>query len=327
MSRWNTGEKTYQMAKSLRRQRGGFTAVYLMDALRCGYRHQASPENYFVLRFYELDERERGTYLTSGRSSMADRRLNRFMTKKNNQILASKHLFYRHFSDLVRRKSLYVPEVSLTEFLNFLEAHETVVLKPDRGLMGHGIEKVQTKEIEDKKELYERCRDGGLLIEEKIRQHEELEKISSCVNSIRINAARDSKGKIRLIGACLKCGAEEAAADNFHSGGIAYPLDLKTGTVAGPGRNNKEIRDYERHPGSLVYMPGFTVPCWDAVIACVTQAMEHMPKIGYIGWDIAVTPEGPEMIEGNCHWPGGNIIQLDGIGKYPLIQECLEGVE
>ena len=111
------------------------------------------------------------------------------------------------------------------------------------------------------------------MIEEKIRQHEELEKISSCVNSIRINAARDSKGKIRLIGACLKCGAEEAAADDFHSGGIAYPLDLKTGTVAGPGRNNKEIRDYERHPGSLVYMRIYSA-CWDAVIACVTQAME-----------------------------------------------------
>ncbi len=51
--------------------------------------------------------------------------------------------------------------------------------------------------------------------------------------------------------------------------------------------------------------------------------MERMPELGYVGWDIAVTPKGAELIEGNCHWPGGNIIQLDKIGKYPLIKECL----
>ena len=54
------------------------------------------------------------------------------------------------------------------------------------------------------------------------------------------------------------------------------------------------------------------------------QAMEMIPELGYVGWDIAVTPKGAELIEGNCHWPGGNIIQLDKIGKYPLIKECLK---
>ena len=51
--------------------------------------------------------------------------------------------------------------------------------------------------------------------------------------------------------------------------------------------------------------------------------MDIVPSIGYIGWDMAVTPDGVELIEGNYNWPGGNIIQFDGVGKYPAVLECL----
>ncbi len=326
MSRWSAGKKIYQMARELKRQRGGFTGAYVLDAARCSCRYQASPENYFVLRFYELNGEERETYLTSGRSAMADRKLNQFMTEEKNQIMSHKHLFYQYFSEFLHRESIYVPEVSYPEFSAFLDSHEMFILKPDRGIMGRGIEKLCTDNVKEREALYNECKTAKLLVEQVIRQHAELEKISNCVNSVRVNAARDRKGAVRFIGACLKCGAKGASADNFHSGGIAYPLNMKTGIVTGPGRNNTEIKDYEYHPGSSVYMPGFSVPYWKEVIACAMKAMERMPELGYVGWDIAVTPKGPELIEGNCHWPGGNIIQLDKIGKYPLIKECLEGV-
>lgn len=324
MSRWSAGKKIYQMAKRLKGQRGGFTAVYFLDALICSFRHQTSPENYYVLRFFELSEKERQTYLTSGRSAMADRELNRSMTREKEILLSCKHLFYQSFSDFVHRDFLYVPEASYLDFSMFLDAHDWFIVKPDRGIMGRGIEKMCAGEVEDRKALFEKCAGGKCLVEQVIWQHEALEQISTCVNSVRINAARDRKGNIRLIGGCLKCGAKGAAADNFHLGGVAYPLELDTGIVVGAGRNNMEIRDYEYHPGSSVCMQGFIVPHWEAVRACAVQAMEVIPELGYVGWDIAVTPDGVELIEGNCHWPGGNIIQLDNIGKYPLIKECLK---
>lgn len=326
MSRWSAGKRICRMAGELKKQRGGLACAYALDAMRCSYKHQASPENYFVLRFYGLAEKARETYLTSGRSAMADRKLNRFMTGEDNRIMSCKHLFYQEFSEFVGRETIYVPDASYPAFSAFLDRHAAVVLKPDRGIMGQGIEKLRTQDVGDRKALFDRCQTAGFLAEQAIIQHDRLNEISSCVNSVRINMARDGEGKIRFIGACLKCGALGAAADNFHSGGIAYPLALDTGVVTGPGRNNTEIKDYEYHPGSSVSMPGFAVPCWEAVRRCAFRAMEHMPQLGYVGWDIAVTPEGPELIEGNCHWPGGNIIQLDGIGKYPLIKECLEGV-
>lgn len=238
--------------------------------------------------------------------------------------MSTKHLFYKRFEGLVNRKTLYVPESDYEQFSLFLDTQDTLILKPDRGIMGRGIEKIHTKNIVDRKSFFEKCQNEKLLLEELIRQHEVLESISpGCVNSVRINAARNKKGELYLIGACLKCGGAGAVADNFHSGGIAYPVDLTTGTIVGPGRNNTEIKDYEMHPGSQVLMKGLILPHWEEVKMCVSEAMKRMPEIGYVGWDIAITQSGPELIEGNCNWPGGNIIQLDKIGKYPLIKECL----
>ena len=138
----------------------------------------------------------------------------------------------------------------------------------------------------------------------------------------RFQAEIGRGGRVRLIGACLKCGGQGAATDNFHTGGIAYPLELASGRVSGPGRNNTDLGDYTRHPASGAYLPGFQVPFWPALTACVYRAMDRVPGMGYVGWDIAVTPDGPELIEGNWHWPGGNIIQFDGVGKYPLLRDC-----
>ena len=135
-------------------------------------------------------------------------------------------------------------------------------------------------------------------------------------------ARQRRRGRVRLIGACLKCGGQGAATDNFHTGGIAYPLELSSGRVSGPGRSNTDLCDYTRHPASGAYLPGFQIPFWPELTACVHRAMDRVPGMGYVGWDIAVTPDGPELIEGNWHWPGGNIIQFDGVGKYPLLRDC-----
>ena len=60
----------------------------------------------------------------------------------------------------------------------------------------------------------------------------------------------------------------------------------------------------------------------DYIPFCEYFIIPYLLWFGYVGWGIAVTPDGPELIEGNWHWPGGNIIQFDGVGKYPLLRDC-----
>lgn len=317
-------KKTYSMCRQLRAERGGALPVYLADAVYCGYRHGASPENYFALRFYELSERQRETFLTSGRSRECDRRLNAAVSEADRRALSCKNEFNAVFAGLVKRESVYAPDCGFDVFAAFLGRHDELMLKPARGMMGRGIEKLRTSQLGSAGAFYRSCRENRLLLEEVIAQHPVLSAPNpGSVNSVRINAARSRDGQIVLIGACLKCGGKGACTDNFHSGGVAYPIDMETGRVSGPGRNNSQTRDFIYHPGSGVRMPGLIVPYWREVTDCVRRAMELVPTVGYAGWDIAVTPQGPELIEGNYSWPGGNIIQFDGVGKYTLLKKCL----
>lgn len=324
MSRWNAVKKTCAMSRELRRQRGGSALRYFADALYCSYTHGASPENYVVLRFYQLPDFERAKYLTSGRSKALDARLNAGATEHDRQLLARKELFNQAFAGLVSRGFVYAPSCSFSLFSSFLRRYPFLISKPSGGTMGRGIERFATASV-DAQALYARCVSEARLLEEPIRQHPLLAQINpSSVNSVRINAARSRNGELKLIGACLKCGGEGAVTDNFHTGGVAYPLDLSTGRVSGPGRNNCSVEDFVRHPGSGVLMPGFSLPFWPETLACVERAMSLVPSVGYVGWDIAITPSGPELIEGNYSWPGGNIIQFDHVGKYPLLLSCLQ---
>lgn len=324
MSGWKSLKKTYYMCRRLKEQRGGAAILYLIDAVYCAYKHGASPENYFVLRFYADNRRTRGEFLTSGRSKECDRALNAKATAADKRALAQKSEFNKAFAEFITRESIYAPECGYGEFAEFLSRHEEFILKPNCGTMGGGIERLRVTQLASQEALYRSCREHKLLLEAIIPQHPALCAINAaCVNSVRINAARTRDGRVALIGACLKCGRGGACTDNFHSGGIAYPLDLSTGRISGAGRSNTEICDYTVHPGAGVYMPGYQLPHWEAVTQCVKRAMDIVPSVGYAGWDVAITPQGAELIEGNFNWPGGNIIQFDNIGKYTLLKECV----
>lgn len=324
MSRITALKKTYAMAQSISAQRGGAALRYFIDAVFCAYRHGTSPENYFVLRFFNLSSAQRGEYLTSGRSKAADRALNKSATNEDKMLLADKARFNAAFAEFVRRDSVYAPECGFAAFSAFLDRHEDFMVKPTHGTMGRGIERLNVHQLSCKEELFRSCRENKLLLEEIICQHPELERIGGkCVSSVRINAARGVDGVVTLIGACLKCGGAGACTDNFHSGGVAFPVDVNTGCVTGAGRNNTTLEDFYTSPATGEYVPDFVIPFWNEIINCVYRAMDIVPSIGYVGWDIAVTANGAELIEGNYSWPGGNIIQFDNIGKYKLLKKCV----
>ncbi len=191
MSRWNALKKTYRMCTRLRAQRGGSRTGYLLDALWCSVRHGASPENYFVLRFFDLPDWQRAAFLTSGRSGALDRALNRNAAAAEKEALASKARFLTVFAPDVRRSHVYAPEADFAAFSAFLDGNNTFFLKPVSGTMGRGIERFRSAAIPDRAAFYDDCRAQRLLLEAPIRQHPALEALSpGCVNSARQRRAR-----------------------------------------------------------------------------------------------------------------------------------------
>lgn len=58
------------------------------------------------------------------------------------------------------------------------------------------------------------------------------------------------------------------------------------------------------HPGSHVKMLGFEIPNYDELKRYILQIALKEPKARYAGWDIAITPNGYDLVEMNC--PAGH---------------------
>ena len=54
---------------------------------------------------------------------------------------------------------------------------------------------------------------------------------------------------------------------------------------------------------------GYQLPMVPAAITLAKQAAMVLPQMRHIGWDVAITPEGPAIIEGN-EYPGTDLCQL-----------------
>lgn len=102
----------------------------------------------------------------------------------------------------------------------------------------------------------------------------------------------------------LPAATAAAAADNFAAGGFASPIDPATGTLGNAVR--KDLRyaaiDFLEYPGSRQPFTGVHLPHWMAALEVCLQAHRFFSDFPSVGWDVAITPDGPVLIEGNHDW-------------------------
>ena len=99
------------------------------------------------------------------------------------------------------------------------------------------------------------------------------------------------------------------------------PVDFNTGIIHKPAATfGSEL--YENHPTTGARILGVKVPFWNEILKMLDSACRKVPTVRYIGWDVAITPCGPVIIEGNTT-PGYKYYQIpahlsDGIGNKDL---------
>ena len=89
--------------------------------------------------------------------------------------------------------------------------------------------------------------------------------------------------------------------DNFHAGGIAANVDLATGML---GRAtdiglSPDIGWLDRHPDVGGVITGRVLPFWPEALALARRAHSVFNQRLVAGWDIAILPGGPVLVEGN----------------------------
>jgi hypothetical protein len=124
-------------------------------------------------------------------------------------------------------------------------------------------------------------------------------------NTVRALVLRDpGSGTPRLVEARLRVGSRASGpVDNFATGGLAFPIDLASGRL-GPGAQRQpggRVRMLDAHPDSGRQIAGTVLPFWDDVVEMSVAALVELPFILHVGWDIAIGPAGPCIIEGNSY--------------------------
>lgn len=142
-----------------------------------------------------------------------------------------------------------------------------------------------------------------LQIETVIEQHPDMAAIyPDSVNTCRIVTVA-IKGKVQFFSGYALFGCDGARVSNGFSGGLFLPFD-KTGKLGRYGVKEMVWGGgvYERHPNTGAVFADCRIPCFEDVVSLAIRAHETMSSIRSIGWDIAITPSGPVVIEGNQGW-------------------------
>lgn len=209
-----------------------------------------------------------------------------------------------------------------------------LVLKPATGQNGVGIQFFEPQQLNTilvdpdlRKETY--------IIEEAIEQHPDLDQINpNSVNSIRLITLLLPDGNVELLAAMLKASASKVPVDNFSLGGIAVAIDLETGKLRRDGHakfyspdfviNNRKSTDPEtikdilseihqmraryhervftHHPLTNFKFESFQLPFWKDVVHAAMRAQQVFSYGKANAIDIAITSQGPVILEANEGW-------------------------
>ena len=278
------------------------------DMVWCGFRYRAGYMDYDLFHFWDLNAAQRATVLTRGKNDKYVAALN---DRREWDAFDVKPEFLRRFAPYVKRRWLDLEGADAARLRAFGEELGSFIVKPRDASHGDGVEKIEAAGVEDWEALLARLRERGqTLCEEIIRQHPDLNAIwPGSINTVRmVTILKD--GKAHVVAAYLRVGNGPRPVDNFNNGGMVVPLDRETGVILCHARD-KAGRFYECHPVTGTRFQGTRVPMWPEILALLQDAAQVVPSIRYVGWDVAVTPEGPLLVEGN-QYPGHDIYGLPG---------------
>jgi hypothetical protein len=274
----------------------------ITDMILSVFKYNISLLEYFQFHFYEKNGEERKKWAGTGYMYEYQLLMN---PKKYREILENKIMFLKKYSDFVNHVYLTSEQIKnkadITKIIN--NPTGKIVFKHSKGQCGKGILIKETAGVDRAVLLNELKNSGNDFVESFVQQHDELDALSSSgLNTIRIITQLDNDNHVYILGARLRI-TINSIVDNLAAGNIAAPINLETGIVEGPGVFSDITKnDLDIHPITGTKITGFKIPFWSETLSLVKNAALIDTNNKSIGWDIAITNDGPELIEGNHDW-------------------------
>lgn len=197
------------------------------------------------------------------------------------------------------------------------------VLKPTDGSLGRGIRIFKKNQLGfcdqngktyQPRQIYDLMNSdqdaAGYIIQQKLDNHPDIVALTGNDNlqTIRMITFVDSSGTASILQAHIKMVTGNNTLDNFilgTTGNIQADIDVSTGIILSaiaPTRRYDGTVPIEFHPESGNRFEDFNIPHWQQACELILLGARQFLPIRSIGWDIAITPNGPAIVEGNFWW-------------------------
>lgn len=257
-------------------------------------------DEFYIFHYEEIDDAKRRSFAPEFDKNIFADIVN---DKKQADIFLDKFTTYKYFKDFFDR-DVYnirsIADIECNSFAKFFTKHPRFILKPVFGTRGAGIEVVEFKSLGEAKKYLSKLYNSGItaiIIEELIVQHEKLAELhKESANTLRVITIR-YEDRVDVIHAYLRVGKGNSVIDNASAGGVFGVVNIETGRIY--AACDRWGNSFDVHPDSGKHLIDFEVPKWEEVKMLVKKAAQVLPKVHYVGWDVAVTNEGCVLIEGN----------------------------
>lgn len=165
--------------------------------------------------------------------------------------------------------------------------------------------------------------DDRYLLQQRIIQHDTMRALHpASVNTVRLITFATAS-KVELFAAALRVGTHGSNVDNWAAGGLIIGIDPQRGELRGEGFYKPGYGGRASvHPDSGIAFKGFKIPYFFEGVELVSRLHGHLRDIHSIGWDVAITPNGPTIIEGNDDWEGGIPMVLEKDFRSRFLSMC-----
>lgn len=201
-----------------------------------------------------------------------------------------------------------------TTIEDLLKTHNSLFFKPLNAECGEGIFSAGLSggsyhldgKVVDLVELQKKIErvTTDYLVQDMVVQHKEMSRLyPNAINTLRIVTVRNIKtGKVDVLHSLLRIGAHGNIVDNWAKGGIAIGIK-PDGFLCDSGFFKPSYgKQVGVHPDTGVTFSSFKIPYYEQAILMCRSFHADLEHIGSIGWDVAITENGPLFIEGNDNW-------------------------
>lgn len=199
-----------------------------------------------------------------------------------------------------------------TDVLKLLREKGELAVKPTGGTYGIGFSKMCyvdgeyciNNKIKTETEMYSFLKSlEDHIVIEYVKMHEVIKSLNSnSLNTIRVMVINEDGCNPVIPSAFMRIGTKQSGVvDNTAQGGMFCKVDVETGRFYdGEKINNHIITPAPVHPDTGIEIEGI-LPHWQLIKEKLIEIANYIPQIEWMGFDIAITPDGFNIIEINSH--------------------------